>query len=184
MTNDKLASWRYCPVCGEGLVGENDQVHGKCSKCGQVWYRNPKPTVAVVIYNQDNPWEVLLTRRKIEPKKGWLDMVGGFVNAGEVFEKAIAREVKEELRLELKPEKFVFMGHELGDDYVYGVERYQCLDAWYKLGIKKEQRWQIDKVEIDEIVWWDLKKKGLPKLAFINNQREMDKYVRRLKVNS
>ena len=172
--------WRYCPVCGGGLVGGNDKLHGRCRECGQVWWRNSKPTVAVVIYNKDNPWEIVLTRRKIEPKLGELDMVGGFVDAGEVFEEAVAREVREELGLEVKLEDFEFRGHELGDDYVHGVERYQCLDAWYVLGIDKKTELRGDE-EIAEVLWWDLKKQGMPKLAFVNNQRELEQYVTGIK---
>jgi len=174
------ALWRYCPVCGVELVGGNDKLYGKCQKCGHVWWRNPKPTVAVVIYNKSNPWEVVLTKRKIEPQKGVLDLTGGFVDMGEVFEEAIAREVKEELGLEVKPEEFEFRGHELGDDYVYGVEKYQCLDAWYVLGIDKKIKLKGDE-EIAEILWWDLKKRGVPKLAFVNNQQELEQYVAGIK---
>ncbi len=181
MKSDKLASWQYCPVCGGRLVGGGEKVYGKCQKCEQTWWRNPKPTVAVVIYNKDNPWEVVLTKRKIEPRRGELDMVGGFVDIGEVFEEAIVREVKEELGLEVKAEEFVFQGHELGDDYVYGVERYQCLDAWYVLGIDREVELREDE-EITEILWWDLKEQGMPKLAFVNNQRELEEYVLKLKL--
>ncbi len=175
------ALWRYCPVCGGELVGGGDKLYGKCQQCGHVWWRNPKPTVAVVIYNKDNPWEVVLTRRKIEPRKGVLDLVGGFVDMGEVFEEAIAREVKEELGLEVKPKEFEFRGHELGDDYVYGVERYQCLDAWYVLGIEGGVSFKSNG-EIAEVLWWDLKKRGVPKLAFVNNQRELEKYIKSLKL--
>ena len=63
-------------------------------------YRNPTPTVDVVVYRQntsDNRLEVLLIERA-NPPHGWA-LPGGFVDEWEMVEMAAIREVKEETGL-------------------------------------------------------------------------------------
>lgn len=68
-------------------------------------YRNPKPTVDLVILiepdqgNWQNPNVVLIKRKN--PPHGWA-LPGGFVNEGESFEAAALREGLEETGLKLK----------------------------------------------------------------------------------
>jgi ADP-ribose pyrophosphatase YjhB (NUDIX family) len=60
---------------------------------------NPIPVVDVII-QQDS--EVLFTKRKKEPFKGYLGLPGGFMNIGETIEEAARREVKEETSLDIE----------------------------------------------------------------------------------
>ncbi|MEE2752083.1 MAG: NUDIX hydrolase [Myxococcota bacterium] len=60
-------------------------------------YRNPKPTVDVVIFAGK---QILLIRRK-NPPLGWA-LPGGFVDEGETLEAAAIREVLEETGLEIR----------------------------------------------------------------------------------
>ncbi len=62
-------------------------------------YRNPKPTVDVVIFSGDN---LVLIRRK-NPPLGWA-LPGGFVDEGETVEAAAIREVLEETGLMVRLE--------------------------------------------------------------------------------
>jgi 8-oxo-dGTP diphosphatase len=70
----------------------------KCPKCGAeiTIYRNPMPTVDVIIESQDG---VLLINRK-NPPYGWA-LPGGFVDYGETVEEAIVRETREEVGLDV-----------------------------------------------------------------------------------
>lgn len=87
---------KNCSRCGEKLVKLNDNSF-QCSGCGKILYLNPKPCVAVLLI--DAGGNLVFGRRAIEPMKGKLDCVGGFVDIGETYEEAMLRELKEETGL-------------------------------------------------------------------------------------
>jgi 8-oxo-dGTP diphosphatase len=62
-------------------------------------YRNPTPTIDAIIQRDS---QILLVKRKNEPYKGYLALLGGFVNEGERVEDAAKREVKEETSLDIE----------------------------------------------------------------------------------
>lgn len=49
----------------------------------------------------DENRDLLVTTRKFDPGKGGLDLPGGFAEPGEGIQEALAREIKEELNLEV-----------------------------------------------------------------------------------
>ncbi|MFC1579950.1 NUDIX domain-containing protein [Thermodesulfobacteriota bacterium] len=70
-----------------------------CPNCGNpvVKYRNPLPTVDVIIAFEDG---IVLIRRK-NPPLGWA-LPGGFVDYGESLEEAAIREAREETSLHVE----------------------------------------------------------------------------------
>lgn len=76
-------------------------MHGSkpCPHCGEdiVTYRNPVPTVDVIIYDPERG--VVLIERS-NPPLGWA-LPGGFVDYGETLEHAAVREAKEETGLDV-----------------------------------------------------------------------------------
>ena len=67
-------------------------------------YRNPVPTVDIIILLEDEygnvkPDEIVLIKRK-NPPYGWA-LPGGFVDYGETLEQAAIREAKEETSLDV-----------------------------------------------------------------------------------
>lgn len=91
--------FRHCPRCGAaGFEPQRDNSF-RCGPCGFVFYFNAAPAVAALIAHDDG--RLLLARRGSEPKKGMLDLPGGFVNPLEIAEDAVLREVREELGIEL-----------------------------------------------------------------------------------
>ena len=95
MNND----FNYCPKCG----GKNVKCIGNrkwvCPDCGFDLYHNVAAAVGIMIYdNEDN---VLFELRAREPKLGFADLPGGFVDYEETAEDAVARECKEEMSIDV-----------------------------------------------------------------------------------
>jgi len=64
-------------------------------------YRNPVPTVDIIISLRDRPNQPIVLIERLNPPYGWA-IVGGFVDYGERLEDAAIREAKEETGLEVK----------------------------------------------------------------------------------
>lgn len=92
-----MKTFKYCPTCKETLQHSGNSV--KCSKCNFIHYFDPTPTVAVIPIKDG---KILMAIRKVEPFKGGLDLIGGFINKGETAEEAAIREAKEETGLDIK----------------------------------------------------------------------------------
>lgn len=67
-----------------------------CASCGSTSFLNPVPVSVVLVPIDDG---LLVVRRNIEPKRGWLALPGGYINYGEAWQAAGAREVFEETGL-------------------------------------------------------------------------------------
>ena len=87
----------FCRRCGKPLTHIKDHLY-QCTD-GHTIYGNQSPAVGVFFVSSDCQ-RVLLTVRGIDPGKGMLGAPGGFLDAKETFEEAIAREVREEISLD------------------------------------------------------------------------------------
>lgn len=97
--NSPLKLYKFCPKCGGDFkfLGEN---YLKCQQCSHSYFVNQAPTAGFTVLNERN--EVMLAKRKFEPKKGTWQCLGGFVGLDESFEDALAREAREELGVEIE----------------------------------------------------------------------------------
>jgi ADP-ribose pyrophosphatase YjhB (NUDIX family) len=91
----------HCSYCGQAF--EVDQAWPRmCASCGNTSFLNPVPVSVVLVPIDDG---VLVVRRNIEPRRGWLALPGGYINYGESWQAAGAREVFEETGLMIDPDR-------------------------------------------------------------------------------
>src|SRR5512135_3908924 len=94
----KYTRFRFCPGCGKRRI-EGFKKNGlRCKDCGFLYFHNCASAAAAIIETEKG---VVVTVRAEEPKSGFYDLPGGFVNYGESIEQALVREVREELNLEI-----------------------------------------------------------------------------------
>jgi len=86
----------FCRRCGASLKHITENRY-KCPN-GHTIFDNASPAVGAFIVDDDFS-RVTLSVRGIEPRKGMLDAFGGFVSDDESLEKALGRELEEELGL-------------------------------------------------------------------------------------
>jgi len=88
----------YCARCGTPMQRRlvDDRERDVCPACGFILYRNPVPAVGVVVALEG---EVVLVRRRYEPRAGCWALPAGFMELGESAEEAAARECHEETGL-------------------------------------------------------------------------------------
>lgn len=91
----------HCSYCGLAFA-EAAPWPRTCAGCQSTSYLNPLP-VSVVLVPVDAG--LLVIRRAIPPRLGQLALPGGFINMGESWQEAGAREVFEETGLRLSPEE-------------------------------------------------------------------------------
>lgn len=91
---------KYCSACQSYLVKktQDGNIRLVCEKCGMVHYLNPLPSVAAIVFSENNK-KILLIKRGEPPKKGSWALPTGFMEQYETTEQAIARELQEETGL-------------------------------------------------------------------------------------
>lgn len=92
---------RYCPRCATRLTSCRDHGHVRlcCPACAYVYYRNPAPAAGVLLARRG---EILLVKRKFEPRAGWWSLPAGFMEYGESPERTAVRELREETGLRVR----------------------------------------------------------------------------------
>jgi ADP-ribose pyrophosphatase YjhB (NUDIX family) len=98
--------YSFCPKCGSPLTLDLIDQHERlvCSDCTFIFYQNSKPCVGALILDQG---KLLLVKRSQEPFKGYWDIPGGFLEAGEHPEAGVLREIYEETGLHIQLDKLL-----------------------------------------------------------------------------
>jgi 8-oxo-dGTP diphosphatase len=120
-----------CAVCGEparvvARAGARGARTILCPRCRYRLYDYPRSCVGFVVARGA---DVLLLTRGHQPKRGWLDLPGGFLEAGEDFERAARRELREETGLTVGTAKLLGI---YWDEYpLPGFGRFPTINWYY-----------------------------------------------------
>ena len=87
----------HCSYCGQPFAGDQPWPR-RCEQCHNVTFQNPLP-VAVLLLPVDDG--LLVVRRAIQPRLGQLALPGGYIELGETWQVAAARELSEEAGITL-----------------------------------------------------------------------------------
>jgi ADP-ribose pyrophosphatase YjhB (NUDIX family) len=87
---------RHCMACGSPLrtARQEGRRRRRCPRCDWTFYDNPVPAAVAVVTGRRG---ILLARRGAPPYAGTWDLPGGFLEADEAPERALVRELREEL---------------------------------------------------------------------------------------
>ena len=156
---------KYCPKCGNQLakrmIQEKERIY--CQQCNSVYYDNPIPTVAVIARNEKG--QLLLVKRKVEPKKGFWSLPGGFMDAGESAIQATLREMEEETGLRGVVKNFIGIYNHKSRMYGY------VIIIIYEVNLTGGVLKAGDDAECAE--FYDIEK--LPPLAFSFQEKAVEK---------
>ncbi len=144
----------FCNNCGNqvdfGAVVGDDRPRFNCSVCGTIHYENPKIIVGCLPIWED---KVLLCRRAIEPRRGFWNVPGGFMENGETVEEGATREVQEEanIQVEITHLQMVFSIARINQVYMHFLA--EMPDTNFSNGIESLETRLFSE---DEIPWTEM----------------------------
>lgn len=165
---------KFCPNCGNETLNWDGEKKWSCAECSFTLYNNVAGAVAVVIRCGD---EIYLTRRNQEPKKGKLDLAGGFVDPKESAENTCKRELFEELQLEIYIKNLKYL-MSLPNVYQYKEIDYNTIDLFYEYRVSEKFEVNIELSEISETQWIPISEINLDDIAFDSQKKFFEQYLK------
>ncbi len=170
----RYTKFKFCPRCGKADVAGLRKNAMRCQSCGYVYFHNCASAAAAII---ETPKGIILTKRADEPKKGFYDLPGGFVDYLESLEEALSREIKEELDLEILNLRYL---GSFPNVYSYQEVTYFTTDAIFVAQIPNLDGLKPGK-EIEGLVIADPGKIDLDQIAFDSIKEGIKSYLKCLK---
>lgn len=169
-----IKSFKYCPNCGNS-INQFDFRRMSCSICDLVYYQNVAAAVAVILKKDD---KILFTVRNKEPKKGMLDLAGGFTDPDESVERTCQREIQEELGVTIPLENFNYFISR-SNDYEYKGIPYKTCDLAFIADFPDEEI-ILEKEEIADVKWISIKDIKLEEIGFDSLRSVVETYIKTL----
>jgi NADH pyrophosphatase NudC (nudix superfamily) len=157
-----MSDLKYCSKCGNETLNWDGEKKWSCSNCNYVLFHNVAGAVAVIIKYGD---EILFTRRNQEPKKGKLDLAGGFVDPKESAEETCVRELFEEMNIEINLSQLKYLAS-LPNTYEYKNILYNTIDLFYEYEVSKKPELHLEHSEISETIWIKKNEINIEDIAF------------------
>lgn len=161
-TELRMDDLKFCPKCGHKTLIWDGEKKWSCSNCDYVLFHNVAGAVAVVIRCGN---EILFTRRNQDPRKGKLDLAGGFVDPKESAEQTCARELFEEMQISVDVSQLKYLAS-LPNIYLYKNIPYHTLDLFYEYEVAEKFEVKLELSEISETVWIKKSEINVEEIAF------------------
>ena len=164
---------KFCPKCGNASLNWDGEKKWSCSNCDYVLFHNVAGAVAVIIKNGD---EILFTRRNQEPKKGKLDLAGGFVDPKESAENTCVRELFEEMKIKVDISQLKYLAS-LPNTYEYKNILYNTIDLFYEYEVSEKLELHLELSEISETIWIKKNEINIKDIAFDSQKTFFKNYI-------
>ncbi|MDR3272364.1 MAG: NUDIX domain-containing protein [Flavobacteriaceae bacterium] len=159
--------FNHCPNCKGGHLEYPEGNKIFCPDCGFVYYHNVAGAVAVIVQKEA---KILLTERNKDPKKGFLDLAGGFVDAGESAEETCVRELREELNMAVDISKLKYLAS-APNEYPYKGTLYNTIDLFFLYRDDSLEIENFDQMELKGFVWKKLSEVDIEMIAFESQKK-------------
>ena len=169
-----MSDLKYCPKCGNETLNWDGEKKWSCSNCDYVLFHNIAGAVAVIIKHQD---EILFTKRNQEPKKGKLDLAGGFVDPKESAEGTCVRELFEEMKIKVDLSQLKYLAS-LPNTYEYKNILYNTIDLFYEYDLSEKVGFELELSEISETIWITKDQINLEDIAFDSQKLFFETYIK------
>jgi ADP-ribose pyrophosphatase YjhB (NUDIX family) len=119
----------YCSYCGSRYP-EAEPWPRHCKSCHNTSYRNPLPVVVAMLPVGDG---LIVIRRNIEPKKGTLNLPGGYLDLGETWQQGACRELHEETGITISDQQIRLYDVQNGLDHtlvIFGLAEPQPIELF------------------------------------------------------
>jgi NAD+ diphosphatase len=166
--------FKFCPHCSSQNIEFENNRRFECFDCGMVYFQNVAAAVAVIIEKND---QILFTVRNREPKLGMLDLPGGFTDPDETSEETCARELKEELDLNIPPKSFQYFRSQ-PNNYLYKGIPYKTEDLIFTTEFPADAKLNLEESEIQSVRWIKKSKINLEEIGFDSLRKAVEEYLK------
>ena len=133
---------RYCGQCGGATIPADEYRSRMCTRCELHFYPRLSPCVIGLIHDGKR----CLLARNVRHPAGRFSTIAGFIEPGETAEQAFAREVREEVGVQVKNIRYAF-----SQPWPFPGQLMLGFYAEYAGG-----EIQVDNIEIIEADWFDI----------------------------
>jgi NAD+ diphosphatase len=165
----RYTRFRFCPSCGGRQIKKFQDYGMRCADCGYLYFHNAASAVSGIIEARQG---IVLIKRKHAPRRGYLDLPGGFVGPGETLEEALQRETREELNLAIRDLRYF---GSFPNRYAYGGVTYFTVDAIFTCKAAN-LRAMMPKEEVSGISILMSGEIDMRRLAFPSVRKALQKY--------
>jgi ADP-ribose pyrophosphatase YjhB (NUDIX family) len=146
--------------------------HGRrryvCRRCGFTYYGNPVPAAVAVLEHRG---DVLFARRAAPPYAGTWDLPGGFLEAGETPERALRRELREEIGARVGRLRLLGFYPDR-----YGSRGFPVLTVAYRARLARRPLRPAD--DVSEVRWFPARRLPMRAIAFASVQAALRDWLR------